>query len=80
MVWSHDRADVDRMDLFARRIDASGVPDGWEAELTQGGDSYNRDPAIAIEWPVADPILSAKDAAAPSLSEAIALPQYELTS
>lgn len=33
------------------------------------------DPAIGIEWPVDDPILSAKDAAAPLLSEAPLLPE-----
>jgi dTDP-4-dehydrorhamnose 3,5-epimerase len=33
------------------------------------------DPAIGISWPLADPILSSKDAAAPSLREAV-LPSY----
>jgi dTDP-4-dehydrorhamnose 3,5-epimerase-like enzyme len=33
------------------------------------------DPAIGIEWPVADPILSAKDAAAQTLSEWLARPE-----
>lgn len=33
------------------------------------------DPAIGIEWPVDDPILSAKDAAAPLLSDAPILPE-----
>jgi dTDP-4-dehydrorhamnose 3,5-epimerase len=38
------------------------------------------DPAIGIEWPMADPVLSAKDAAAPTLAEAAAqgiLPSYD---
>jgi dTDP-4-dehydrorhamnose 3,5-epimerase len=37
------------------------------------------DPALGIVWPVASPLLSAKDAAAPSLAEALAaglLPRY----
>jgi dTDP-4-dehydrorhamnose 3,5-epimerase len=34
------------------------------------------DPAIGIHWPVSEPILSAKDAAAPPLSEATVLPNY----
>jgi dTDP-4-dehydrorhamnose 3,5-epimerase len=32
------------------------------------------DPAIGIEWPIAQPLLSAKDAAAPRLAEATVLP------
>lgn len=35
------------------------------------------DPAIGIEWPVADPILSPRDAAAPCLDAAAILPSYE---
>ena len=36
------------------------------------------DPAIGIDWPVGDdPIVSAKDAAAPTLADASVLPQYE---
>ncbi len=35
------------------------------------------DPAIGIEWPVADPILSDKDGAAPKLADAPVLPDYE---
>lgn len=34
------------------------------------------DPAIGIEWPIASPILSPKDAAAPRLSEASVLPSW----
>jgi dTDP-4-dehydrorhamnose 3,5-epimerase len=34
------------------------------------------DPAIGIEWPLRDPILSPKDAAAPRLAEAV-LPSYD---
>jgi dTDP-4-dehydrorhamnose 3,5-epimerase len=34
------------------------------------------DPAIGIEWPIAEPVLSAKDAAAPRLGEATMLPAY----
>ena len=34
------------------------------------------DPAIGIRWPLADPIVSAKDAAAPHLAEATVLPTY----
>ena len=37
------------------------------------------DPAIGVDWPVADPVLSAKDAAAPTLAEAAEqglLPSY----
>lgn len=35
------------------------------------------DPAIGIDWQVADPKLSARDAAAPRLSEIVNLPRYE---
>lgn len=38
------------------------------------------DPAVGIDWPVADPVLSAKDAAAPTLAEAAeqgVLPSYD---
>ena len=35
------------------------------------------DPDIGIEWPVARPLLSAKDAAAPRLKDAPLLPRYE---
>jgi dTDP-4-dehydrorhamnose 3,5-epimerase len=38
------------------------------------------DPQLAIEWPVSEPTLSGRDAAAPSLAEALEtglLPQYE---
>ena len=34
------------------------------------------DPEIAIEWPISDPILSPKDAAAPRLADAPLLPRY----
>jgi dTDP-4-dehydrorhamnose 3,5-epimerase len=34
------------------------------------------DPAIGIEWPVSSPILSAKDAAAPTLAAAAELPEF----
>lgn len=34
------------------------------------------DPDLGIEWPVRDPILSPKDAAAPRLKEATVLPAY----
>jgi dTDP-4-dehydrorhamnose 3,5-epimerase len=34
------------------------------------------DPAIGIEWPIAEPVLSAKDANAPRLGEAATLPEY----
>ena len=34
------------------------------------------DPAIGIHWPIAEPKLSAKDAEAPTLSEATVLPRY----
>ncbi len=36
---------------------------------------YN-DPAIGVDWPVLDPILSAKDQTAPLLADAEVLPQY----
>ena len=37
------------------------------------------DPAIGIAWPIRDPLLSAKDAAAPRLSEVLArLPVFEV--
>ncbi|HUP65233.1 MAG TPA: dTDP-4-dehydrorhamnose 3,5-epimerase [Thermoanaerobaculia bacterium] len=35
------------------------------------------DPEIGIEWPSMEPTLSSKDAAAPRLSEASILPEYE---
>jgi dTDP-4-dehydrorhamnose 3,5-epimerase len=35
------------------------------------------DPALAIEWPIMEPLLSAKDAAAPRLADAPFLPNYE---
>lgn len=34
------------------------------------------DPAIGIEWPIADPILSPRDRAAPTLADAPVLPVY----
>jgi dTDP-4-dehydrorhamnose 3,5-epimerase len=34
------------------------------------------DPAIGIEWPIAEPVLSGKDANAPRLADAAALPGY----
>jgi dTDP-4-dehydrorhamnose 3,5-epimerase len=34
------------------------------------------DPDIGIEWPIAEPVLSAKDARAPRLADVIALPIY----
>jgi dTDP-4-dehydrorhamnose 3,5-epimerase len=34
------------------------------------------DPEIGIEWPITEPVLSGKDAAAPRLAEALALPTY----
>jgi dTDP-4-dehydrorhamnose 3,5-epimerase len=34
------------------------------------------DPAIGIEWPIPEPVLSAKDANAPRLADAAALPAY----
>jgi dTDP-4-dehydrorhamnose 3,5-epimerase len=35
------------------------------------------DPAIGIEWPVSEPVLSAKDCAAPLLAEVPLLPVYK---
>ncbi len=35
------------------------------------------DPAIGINWPFTEPLLSPKDAAAPPLSEAELLPEYK---
>jgi dTDP-4-dehydrorhamnose 3,5-epimerase len=35
------------------------------------------DPAIAIAWPVSEPLLSARDAAAPRLADAPLLPPYD---
>jgi dTDP-4-dehydrorhamnose 3,5-epimerase len=35
------------------------------------------DPAIGIEWPVSEPLLSGKDSVAPRLQEAPLLPSYE---
>jgi dTDP-4-dehydrorhamnose 3,5-epimerase len=34
------------------------------------------DPSIGIEWPIAEPVLSAKDANAPRLNDAVTLPAY----
>jgi dTDP-4-dehydrorhamnose 3,5-epimerase len=42
--------------------------------VTDSGIRWN-DPAIGIEWPVSDPILSAKDATAQSLQEWLARPE-----
>ncbi len=36
------------------------------------------DPAIGIRWPVADPVMSPKDASAPRLAEVTLLPAYEV--
>jgi dTDP-4-dehydrorhamnose 3,5-epimerase len=38
------------------------------------------DPDLAIAWPVAHPLLSAKDAAAPRLADAPVLPSYDASS
>ena len=35
------------------------------------------DPALAIPWPVSQPLLSAKDSAAPRLADAPVLPEYK---
>ena len=35
------------------------------------------DPALAIAWPIREPLLSPKDAAAPRLADAVTLPVYE---
>jgi dTDP-4-dehydrorhamnose 3,5-epimerase len=42
---------------------------------TDRGIRWN-DPAIGIEWPIAEPLLSPKDAAAPTLAEAAVLPNW----
>jgi dTDP-4-dehydrorhamnose 3,5-epimerase len=34
------------------------------------------DPDLAIPWPIAEPLLSAKDAAEPRLRDALVLPAY----
>jgi dTDP-4-dehydrorhamnose 3,5-epimerase len=49
------------------------VPYSPEAERTIRWD----DPTLAIPWPVANPLLSKKDAAAPLLADAPLLPGYE---
>ena len=44
---------------------------GWEAAAAPADDAavlWN-DPNIGIEWPIKDPILSEKDAAAPALAD-----------
>lgn len=46
---------------------------GTYNKATESGIRWN-DPAIGIEWPVSEPILSAKDAAAQSLAEWLAGP------
>ena len=47
---------------------------GTYNRATESGVRWN-DPAIGIEWPVADPILSAKDQSAQSLGEWLARPE-----
>ena len=47
---------------------------GTYNRATESGVRWN-DPAIGIEWPVADPILSAKDESAQSLGEWLARPE-----
>ncbi len=49
------------------------VPYSPEAERAVRWD----DPTLAIAWPVANPLLSKKDAAAPLLADAPLLPAYE---
>jgi dTDP-4-dehydrorhamnose 3,5-epimerase len=47
---------------------------GTYSRATESGVRWN-DPAIGIEWPVVDPILSAKDESAQSLREWLARPE-----
>ena len=47
---------------------------GTYNRLTESGIRWN-DPAIGIEWPVANPILSAKDETAQTLAEWLARPE-----
>ena len=47
---------------------------GTYNKATESGIRWN-DPAIGIEWPVEDPILSPKDASAQTLSEWLARPE-----
>jgi dTDP-4-dehydrorhamnose 3,5-epimerase len=47
---------------------------GTYNRATEGGIRWN-DPAVGIEWPVGDPILSAKDASAPTLAQWLAGPE-----
>jgi dTDP-4-dehydrorhamnose 3,5-epimerase len=46
----------------------------WDAKSDHG--ILWNDPELAIEWPVTEPLLSAKDAAAPRLAEARVLPRF----
>lgn len=46
----------------------------WDP-ATERGIAWN-DPDIGIHWPVAEPLLSPKDAAAPRLKDAAVLPKY----
>lgn len=48
---------------------------GYYAPAAEGAIRWN-DPDIAVEWPVAQPILSAKDAAAQSFAEYLAAPRF----
>jgi len=47
---------------------------GTYNKVTESGIRWN-DPAIGIEWPVREPILSAKDEAAQTLAEWLARPE-----
>jgi dTDP-4-dehydrorhamnose 3,5-epimerase len=46
---------------------------GTYNRATEGGIRWN-DPTVGIDWPVSEPILSAKDESAPSLAEWLASP------
>jgi dTDP-4-dehydrorhamnose 3,5-epimerase len=58
-------------------VDVEYLTTGTYNHVTESGITWD-DPDIGIEWPVKKPILSARDAAAPSLAEWLARPEAQV--